>query len=640
MDTAMNSDSDSNADASAGADGALGAAAAGDPAGPSSRHRAGSRPHRAMPRSAVLIALLLGGGIVIGSVLALHGGSTSGDATCSDGITLTVAAAPGLATPLTAAADTFRKENIRVDGRCVRVTVTSRATEAVAAGLTAGQAGADAGTRPDVWIPESASWLDLVHATAAGAALVPATGPVLASTPVVIAMPAPMASALGSPAHQLSWRDLYDNEDSPTFWAERGHPEWGGFRMALADPASSSAGLNTLVSMVAAAAGRQPSDLTADDLTTGITIKQSVVKIDRRSMRVSDPESLLSGLRAADTGRAPLSYLSAVGIQESNVIAYNRGHSGGAGTASPPKVRLTAVYPPGGQTVLEQVPYVVLNAAAADSARATAAARFLDVLRSDTGTRLLADAGFRTPAGVGAGFGPDLGVLAALPAQTDRPTGGPVLAAARANFRNVHESSTTLFVLDSSDAMRQIVPNSYGKTAMNLELAATFGVLSVFPDSSDLGLWQFSTDLDEGRDYQELIPIGPLSEKINGMTRRDYAWTFGDVRPGGGSGLYNTALAAFEKVTAEYTPGQDNRVIILAGAANTDTGGISLDDLVSRLKAQYDPKRPISLVTIAYGAGADQAALRRISDATHARSYSSPDRNGLFQVLLDVLSGR
>jgi Ca-activated chloride channel family protein len=77
----------------------------------------------------------------------------------------------------------------------------------------------------------------------------------------------------------------------------------------------------------------------------------------------------------------------------------------------------------------------------------------------------------------------------------------------------------------------------------------------------------------------------------------------------------------------------------LTDGKNDDPGSISLDNLVATLKREFDPKRPVHLITIAYGEQADASALQRISVATEAKSYPARDENSILQVVIDVLTG-
>jgi Ca-activated chloride channel family protein len=58
----------------------------------------------------------------------------------------------------------------------------------------------------------------------------------MAVSPQVIAMPRPMAQALGWPDRKLGWREMLDLASDPRGWAAYDHPEWGGSSSARPTP--------------------------------------------------------------------------------------------------------------------------------------------------------------------------------------------------------------------------------------------------------------------------------------------------------------------------------------------------------------------------------------------------------------------
>jgi Ca-activated chloride channel family protein len=108
-------------------------------------------------------------------------------------------------------ADSYDAAGRRVEGRCVAVTVTSKASGGAMDALARGwDAGCD-GPRSDVWSPASSSWTVLLQqrlAVVDRPALVHATIPSIAQTPLVLAMPRPTAQARGWPGKALGWGDL------------------------------------------------------------------------------------------------------------------------------------------------------------------------------------------------------------------------------------------------------------------------------------------------------------------------------------------------------------------------------------------------------------------------------------------------
>ena len=65
----------------------------------------------------------------------------------------------------------------------------------------------------------------------------------VASGPLVLAMPQPMAKALGWPDAQIGWADVLALAKDPQGWARTGIPEWGKFNLGKTNPNFSTSGL-------------------------------------------------------------------------------------------------------------------------------------------------------------------------------------------------------------------------------------------------------------------------------------------------------------------------------------------------------------------------------------------------------------
>ena len=181
----------------------------------------------------------------------------------SDCTTVTTAASSEKAALLTELAKTYNQSGPEVDGQCVWMSVVSKASGAAATALARGWDESLDGPRPDVWTPASTSWAVLVDhdsATLDRPSPIPADRPSLVQSPLVIAMPQPMAEALGWPDKPIGWSDLAAMTDSQG-WGAKGHPEWGRFKLGKTNPHFSTSGLNATVASYFAATGVS-SDLT------------------------------------------------------------------------------------------------------------------------------------------------------------------------------------------------------------------------------------------------------------------------------------------------------------------------------------------------------------------------------------------
>jgi Ca-activated chloride channel family protein len=151
-----------------------------------------------------------------------------------------------------------------VNDRCIVVRPRSVASGLAATLIPEGWPDPEAnGEPPVIWSPAASAWAGIVN-DRAGQVLAPAGTPFML-TPLVIAMPQPLAEALGWPAEQLGFADLLTLSDDPAGWGSVGHPEWGPFRLGKTNPNYSTSGLNFTIAEYYAAVGKTQG-LTVEDL--------------------------------------------------------------------------------------------------------------------------------------------------------------------------------------------------------------------------------------------------------------------------------------------------------------------------------------------------------------------------------------
>jgi len=119
------------------------------------------------------------------------------------------------------------------------------------------------GVRPVIWSPAASSWGAIVNQRV-GREMATGGTPFML-TPLVIAMPKPMADALGYPATPVGFADIVALANDPEGWAAYGHPEWGPFRLGKTNPNYSTSGLNFTTAQYYAATGKTRG-LTTEDL--------------------------------------------------------------------------------------------------------------------------------------------------------------------------------------------------------------------------------------------------------------------------------------------------------------------------------------------------------------------------------------
>ena len=185
-------------------------------------------------------------------------------------------------------------------------------------------------------------------------------------TPLVIAMPQPMAEALGYPDTPIGFTDIVALANDPEGWAKFGHPEWGPFKLGKTNPNFSTSGLNFTVAEYYAATGKTER---AHGARTWPGPRWSEFAQQRREARscttATSPCTFLNNWYRADARGTALTYASAVAVEEKSIIDYNSGNPDGElapGEAPrPPKVPLVAIYPKEG-TLFSDNPFIVLDA--------------------------------------------------------------------------------------------------------------------------------------------------------------------------------------------------------------------------------------------------------------------------------------
>jgi Ca-activated chloride channel homolog len=580
-----------------------------------------------------------------------HLGSSSEAAThavkdCSgDPITLSLVASSEKAQLVKQLAAEYTATWHRVGGRCIRVVVSGKSSGEAMAALARGWRPSTDGPRPDVWSPASSAWVRLLQQRTAGTdrpgfKLVPGDPPRIAASPLVVAMPRPMAEALGWPSKLLGWADLLDLSGKRQGWGEFGHPEWGAFKLGKTNPNFSTSGLNATIGTFFAATGHT-SDLTARDVADR-GVRGFVAGVEQSVVHYGDTTlTFLSNLQRSDDQGRGLSYISAVAVEEKSVWDYNQGNPSGdpatLGKHPKPYVPLVAIYPREG-TLLSDNPYVVLPAPWVDGAKRKAAADFLAYLQSGSAQARFEGAGFRNYLGrPGPLITEANGLLPGQPATVLSPPAPAVVDRVLSRWTELRKRAKVLLVIDVSGSMDNLVGGA-GNTRLDLAKHAAVNSLSQLADNDQVGLWVFSTELNGKIDYRELVPIGRMNMQVKGVQQRVLVKSEVErLSSKSDTGLYDTALASYKFVKRQYSPEAINAVVLLTDGQNDDDNGISLKRLLTGLgTGQSD--HPVRMFTISYGSEADLEVLKQIAEATNGASYDSSDPSSINQVFTTVIS--
>ncbi|MGY1774458.1 VWA domain-containing protein [Geodermatophilus sp. SYSU D00804] len=531
------------------------------------------------PAPIALVVALLVVALVAGGVVWWLAGSGSSDG-CGTTRTVRVTVAPELGD---VAQDLLAEPQDLGGGACAAAEVAAQEPLQTVGDLSALEGSA----LPQVWVPDSSLWT-----VRAGDAPLDPSGS-MATSPVVLGTSRAAADALG--------------------WSEQA-PQWsealsGARPVAVPDLAASAEGVAALAAVRTSLGGGDAADN---------AVVQAVLAA-RRGPAVS-PADALATAQSGDPG-SPL-----VPVSEQEVISVNRG-------AEDPQ--LVAVYPAEGSPELD---YPVLRVGSPGDDDRAAVDAVVRALTSEAARTAVLAAGFRDADGT-APTDPGPGVREQAPEVL--PVDAEQVQGLLAELARLAAPSRLLTVIDVSQSMEAPAGNG---TRATLARDAAKSALTLIPGTSSIGLWVFAYQLQGEQDWVELAPIRTLDEEVDGGTQRDALDEQLDTLPGrlspGGTGLFDTALAAVRAAREQYDPNAVSSVVLVTDGTNEDSSGIALDELVQTLQDEADPQRPVKVIGVALGPDADVAALEQIAQATGGAAYSAVDPNDLQGVLFDALRQR
>jgi Ca-activated chloride channel family protein len=465
-------------------------------------------------------------------------------------------------------------------------------------------------------------------------------------TPLVIAMPRPMAQALGWPETPLGFTDILALAREQRGWSALDHPEWGAFKLGKTNPNFSTSGLSALVAQAYAATGKT-SGLSLEDLARPETaefardVESAVVHYGDTTL------TFLNNLYRADNRGSPYSYVSAVAVEEKSVIDYNAGNPDGildqGEEPRPPEVPLVAIYPKEG-TLYSDNPLIALDAEWVDADEREGARQFVDFVQQPANQERVLEFGFRPgnpEVEVGSPITTDNGVDPDQPRTLLSVPEPEVLAQLIDDWQDQRKSARVLLVIDISGSMDAIGDEDTGDSKLELAKDAAIDSLDEFNDDDELGLWVFSTGLgDDGdRNVLQLVPPSRVGDIRENLRNR-----IGDLFPTNGTPLYEVTQEAYEYMLEGFEPSRINAVVLLSDGRNDD-GNFDddrqqVDELIRTLTegSEGQQARPVRVFPIAYGSDADLPVLRRIAEATSAAVYDSSDPASIRRVFAAVVS--
>ena len=418
--------------------------------------------------------------------------------------TVEVASSPEKVELLTKLAGEFNDSSAAKSGGCVTVHVHAKSSGVGATALVNGWRDTEVeGPQPVIWTPSSSLWGGVVNQRRAGngePAIVPATGQSFMNTPLVIAMPKPMAAgAWAGPTRRSATPTSSSWRRTRTAGRARAIPS--GARSGSARPTSTSrpAALAATTAQYYAATGKVR-DLTLEDLDRpdvqafSRSVESTVVHYGDTTLTFlnnwfrNDAARHVAHLRVGGRRRGEVGHR----LQPRQP---RRHHPGRVRVPRPPKVPLVAIYPKEG-TLFSDNPFFVLDAPWVTPHSATARGRFADFVRR--ARQPAPGAAHRVPARQPGGRGrrhrsrADNGLDPNQPQTTLGVPPAPVLVKVIDQWAQLRKGARVLLVIDVSGSMGDDAGND--DTKLELAKQAAIDALDQFKDDDLVGLRVFTTE--------------------------------------------------------------------------------------------------------------------------------------------------
>ncbi|WP_277453068.1 substrate-binding domain-containing protein [Janibacter sp. DB-40] len=541
------------------------------PAAPSRRSLHRGRRRR-LPWWVVLLVLVLVALLCLGGAWSFLRGDGSASSSC--GAPLAVSAAPEIAEPLEEALD-------KVEGECTDYRVSAVSASTATENINEGMA-------PDVWVPDSSTWIDAIDQEATPGQWL--EGQSIASSPIVLAAG---SEAEGAPSEAATWTRVIDDEGD----------------LLMANPDIDTA------SRLAFHASRvgQPGRI-------GLETGERLIFLSR--FAAPSVNKLFEDYANDPEKNTPFP------ASEQEIATFNQEHDD-----LPP---LRAVLPEKGTLSLDY-PWITNPELTGEALEAA------DKARTELGTidvrESLTKAGFRDANGQD---GPTIAGQEAAPVEElDAPDRNERVALVE-QWDIMRTDMRMLAVIDASGSM-EWSSTTPGMSRWDVTQGSLLTGVDMLPAGSEVGAWVFSSDRKGGHDYEPVADVVALNEAKGGGTHRDHLRSIvedGDRYLGGDTGLYDSIWAAHQRMVEDYDPEFVNSLVVFTDGENDDpNGGLSLTQLLTKLDDSYDAQRPVRVITIGMGE-ADASALQKIADETGGTSYIAETPEDIERVFVEALLAR
>jgi hypothetical protein len=566
----------------------------------------GRRGRGRKARIGVLIAIALA--VSVAAMIGMSANAVIARASCSKSpVLVNVAVSFDIAPAVQTIARSFNHLNESAAGRCVQVQVTQSQPSAVAAQVD-GQDSLPGSTAVDVWIPDSSLWVDVARSYALGAQVVQPTGINIARSPIMIVTSQAVAEQTGVFDSPANWNLLLP----PSYG---GPPGSMGLSVDMPDPADSAVGLSTLIEinrlLGPTAAGR-----------TAFT------KFVYSTASTEDFNS--ASALASFVGSTALRKAVAVAPEQA-VIVYDRAN---------PRQPLAARYPTSADKSLGSpeldYPYVLTSSNPAETQAGTAFGKYL---RGSYAQSVIRYAGFRSADGIPDDMPASSG-LGSQPLQVATPATPSEAATNLSVWQKLGLGSRVLTIIDDSAAMS----TPAGLDNLNLEQVLTQTAsrgLPLFPDTTEMGLWEAPDSQDASANYRSLVPVGPLPADWGIFSRREEIQQIDlTLRPNSHPlRLSKAILAGYRQLTDSYAPNYSNALLVLTAGVDSPQD-MKLRSLVHQLRSLYNPSKKVEIIIIQFGQQGSYKVLQQIADATGGAAYQIRNPGEIAKIFIEAIAQR
>ena len=465
----------------------------------------------------------------------------------------------------------FNHAHVTVDGHRVIVTGVALSSGEAERGIERGS------TRPDVWMPASSLWTELLNGHKDAPWVT--NQPSFVHSPQVVAIWQPLARRLGWPDQPVRLNDLLA--------LARTDPN---YQFGHTNPDFSTSGITALIAEYAVAAGHTAGGLTPAEVSDpGTTVP--VRRQEARIVHYGDTASAFLDQMAHYRRR----YASWVITQEASLVRFNVDHAG-------VRPRLVAIYPSDG-TYLADYPLTVMSPAApwSDPLSQAAGVRFRRWLFDNVTAGQIASQGFRSgpisqqalpPIDRRHGANPDPPAVIPLPAPA-------VVDQIQRAWPLVRRPADIGLVVDA-----RCLGHGGGRSAGS----GVSTLLDGFSRRDRVGLWT-----------AEATAVERVAPDRLGRVENDIRLHVKAMTPTATTALFDAVAAARNGIAG--LPGTDRlRGVIVLSDGQSDGSKLPLDDLVAELRRPAGSDR-VRVFAAACTPDSDLQLLRQMAYAAQGDAF-------------------